>query len=283
MNPRTWNLKWALAFAGAVVVGVLGVVLVLTLMRGGDDQATAQSDSATATPLATLPPETVEATVAPTTPGSYKPPSTSYPIVVPTPPKGFTLGAKRPCPEGWGQISDDMAVYSICIPPGWGMPVPDSDAPVASAVLHYGNPEIYSPEAFPWLERDEIEVGKKIGNPDAAFVRVILFPATWRTDTPAPTVSNTCEAEQGASIAGLPAAACEYRYDRDGGHVPNPLGSWCGRLVFVSLPSAKRPEGFSTDKPYSAVLGIIVAGRCEVVERYRSTLSEILSTLQVVP
>jgi hypothetical protein len=150
--------------------------------------------------------------------------------------------------------------------------------------LHYGNPEIYSPEAFPWLERDEIAVGKKIGNPDAAFVRVVLFPATWRTDTPAPTVANTCEAEQGASIAGLPAAACEYRYDREVGHrVSNPLGSWCGRLIFVSLPSAKPPEWFSTDKPYSAVLGIIVAGRCEVVERYQDTLSAMLNTLQVVP
>ena len=260
---------------------MVGVVLVLMLMRGGDEQATAQSDSATATPLAALPPETTEATTTPLA-GPTRRPAEHFPIVVPTPPIGFTLGEKRPCPEGWGEISDDMAVYSICVPPGWGMPVPDSDAPVASAVLHYGNPEIYSPEAFPWLERDEGAVGQKLSNPDADFARVILFPATWRTDTPAPTVSNTCEAKQGATIAGLPAAACEYRYDREvGRRVPNPQGSWCGRLIFVSLPSAKPSN--PTDEPFSAVLGIIVQGRCEVVERYRSTLSEMLSTLQVVP
>jgi hypothetical protein len=58
MNLKALNLKWALAFAGAAVVGVVGVVVVLSLIRGGDEQATAQSDSATATPPAT-------ATVAP--------------------------------------------------------------------------------------------------------------------------------------------------------------------------------------------------------------------------
>jgi hypothetical protein len=281
MNLKSLNLKWTLAFAAAAVVGVLGVVLVLALTRGGDDHATAQSDSATATAEATVP---AEGTAAPTTPGAIKPTAEHFPIVVPTPPIGFTLAEKRPCPKGWGQISDDMAVYSICVPPGWGMPDPEpgASAPVANAVLHYGNPEIYSPEAFPWLERDEREIGQKLSNPDADFVRVVLFPATWRTDTPAPTVSNTCEAKQGATIAGLPAAACEYRYDREvGSRVSNPQGSWCGRQIFVSLPSAKPSN--PTDEPFSAVLGIIVAGRCEVVERYRSTLSEMLSTLQVVP
>jgi len=35
MRLRALNLKWALAFAGVAAVGVVGVVLVLTLMRGG--------------------------------------------------------------------------------------------------------------------------------------------------------------------------------------------------------------------------------------------------------
>src|SRR4030042_4668784 len=187
------------------------MVLVLTLTRGSDDQATAQADSATATPLAGLLPATAEATVpdgGTTTPITSKPTSESFPVVVPTPPIGFTPGAKRPCPEGWGQISDDMAVYSICVPPGWGIP-DDTGAVLANAVLHYGNPYIFSPEAFPWPVGDEAKIGEKLANPDADFVRVTVFPAM--SDT---TVSGTCEAKPGITVADLPATGCEYRYDR---------------------------------------------------------------------
>ncbi len=268
----------------AILIGFLALLMALASAACGDDNATTQPATPTTPPMATLPPGTAEATVLA---GPTKAPAEHFPIVVPTPPVGFVLPEKRPCLKDWGRLSDDGAGYSICVPPGWGTPDPDlnTDGPVANAVLHWGNPAIFSPEAFPWLERDEGAVAKKLNNPDADFARVILFPGTWRTDTPAPTVSNTCEAKQGAVIAGLPAAACEYRFDRvkGYGYVPNPSGSWCGRQIFVSLPSAKRPEGFSTDKPYSTVLGIIVAGRCEVMERYGGTLSEILSTIQVLP
>ena len=71
MNLKSLNLKWTLAFAGAAAVGVVGVVLVLTLMRGSDDHATAQSDSATATPLATAEATVpAEGTTTPITPPS---------------------------------------------------------------------------------------------------------------------------------------------------------------------------------------------------------------------
>jgi hypothetical protein len=41
MNLKALNPKWALAFAGAAVVGVVGVVLVITLTGSDDEQATA--------------------------------------------------------------------------------------------------------------------------------------------------------------------------------------------------------------------------------------------------
>jgi hypothetical protein len=271
MNSRGLNPRRILPFAAAALAWL---VLALGLAACGDDNAT--------TAPATLPPGTAEATVLV---GPTKAPAEHFPIVVPTPPVGFVLPEKRPCLKDWGRISDDGAGYSICVPPGWGIPDPDlnTDGPVANAVLHWGNPAIFSPEAFPWPVGDEVKVGEKMGNPDSDFARVILFPGTWRTDTPAPTVSNTCEAKQGAVIAGLPAAACEYRFDRvkGYGYVPNPSGSWCGRLIFVSLPSAKPSD--PTDEPFSAVLGIIVQGRCDVIERYQGTLSEMLDGLQVVP
>jgi len=288
MNLKSLNLKWALAFAAAAAVGVVGVVLVLTLVGNGNEQAIAQPAESPLPTMSPAPMGTPEATDTLITPRPIKPELPSFPVVVPTLPKGLVTGEKRPCPEGWGRISDDMAVYSICVPPGWGIPDPDlaTGEPVANAVLHYGEAYIFSPEAFPYPVGDEAKIGQKLGDPEADFVRVKLFPLT-----PDTTISGTCQAQLCATVADLPAAACEYRYDREvGSRVPNPQGSWCGRQIFVSLPLAKppvwpsgEPVPIPTDKPYSAVLGIIVLGRCEVVERYRSTLSEMLSTLQVVP
>lgn len=287
MNARALNLKWALAFAGAAVVGAIGVVLVLTLVGNGDKQAIAQPADPTATPLATVPAVTPGATILarPT-----KPELPSFPVVVPALPKDFTPGAKRPCPEGWGQISDDMAVYSICVPPGWGIPDPDlaTGAPVANAVLHYGEAYIFSPEAFPYPVGDESKIAEKLGNPDADFLTIVLFPI--RSDT---TMGGGCEAKLGGSVAGLPAATCEYRFDPVpywNQAVADPSGNWISRLMFVPLPGAKPPvwpggQPVPTPKggPYSTGLGISVFARNEVMDRYRDTVSEILSTLQVVP
>ena len=294
MNLKSLNLKWTLAFAGAVVVGAVGVVLVLTLTRGSDDHATAQSDSATATPLATLPSETVEATVppgpaegtaTPITPGPYKPELPSYPVVIPTLPPGLTLNGKRPCPDGWGRISDDMANYSICVPPGWGMPDPNTGQPVSEAVLHYDSVLIFSPEAFPY------PVGKGTEarlDPEANFLQIELFAFT--SDT---TVGGACEAKPGGSVAGLPAATCEYRFDPVpywDQSVASPSGKWTGLLMFVPLPGAKPPVGpggqpFPTPKggPYSIGLGISVGARNQVMDRYRDVVSQILDTLEVTP
>lgn len=292
MNLRALNLKWTLAFLAAAALGVVGVVLVLTLMGGGDEQATAQSDSAT--PLATLPSETSGATASPgpaagtatpITPGAIKPELPSYPVVIPTLPPDFTLAEKGPCPDGWGRISDDMANYSICVPAGWGMPNPDTGEPMADVVLHYGEAHIYNPEAFP---RPVGKAAEAPLDPEADFLTIVLFPI--RTDA---SLGGGCEAKPGGSVAGLPAATCEYRFDP----VPywdqvaaNPSGNWTARLMFVPLPGAKPPVGpggqpLPTPKggPYSTGLGISVSARNEVMDRYRETVSDILATLQVMP
>lgn len=293
INRKSLNLKWALAFAGAAVVGVLGVVLVLTLMGGGGEQATAQPPGSTSTPIATLR-ETVEATVTtaptgttatPITPGQIKPELPSYPAVVPEIPKGFTLPEKRPCPEAWGRISDDMAGYSICVPPGWGMVNPNTGEPVSEAVLHYDSLVMFSPEAFPY------PVGRGAQpwlDPEANFLQLELFAIM--SDS---TVGGGCEAKLSGSVAGLPAATCEYKFDPVpywDQSVPNPSGAWTGLLMFIPLPGAKPPVG-PGGEPLAAPqggwppigLGISVGARNEVMDQYRDVVSKILGTLEVMP
>jgi hypothetical protein len=68
MNLKALNLKWALAFIGATVVGAIGVVLVLTLTGSGDKQATAQPADETPTTVATVAPGPTEPH-----PSSYSP------------------------------------------------------------------------------------------------------------------------------------------------------------------------------------------------------------------
>ena len=258
----------------ATVVGAVGVVLVLTLMGDGDEQATVQP----ATP-------TAEGTATPITPGPHKPELPSYPVVVPALPPDFALPEKRPCPDGWGRISDDMAGYSICVPPGWGMPNPDTGEPMADVVLHYDEAYIYNPEAFP---RPVGKAADRPLDPEANFLLIGLFPIT--SDS---TVGGTCEAKLGGTVAGLPAATCEYRFDPVpywDQSVANPSGKWRGQLMFVPLPGAKPPvlpggEPFPTPQGgwHPTVLGITVSGRNEVMDRYQDIVSQILGTLQVVP
>ena len=293
MRLKALNLKWALAFAVAVVVGAAGVLVVLTLMGGsGDEQAAAQPAATptsathpaapTGTAEAAVPAET---TGTPTTPGPNKPELPSYPVVIPTLPPGFAFPEKRACPEEWGRISDDMANYSICVPPGWSMPNPDTGDPVADLVLHYGEAHIYSPEAFP---RPVGKAADRPLDPEADFLTSALFPI--RTDT---TLGGGCQAEPGGSVAHLPAATCEYKFDP----VPNsdealhsPTGKWAARMMFIPLPGALPPVGpgrqpFPTPEggPYSTGLGISVFARSEVMGRYQDVVSQILATLQVTP
>jgi len=294
MDPRKWDLKWVAAFAAAAVVGAIGVVVVLSVVGGHDDQATAQSSDATPVPAVTeaAPSQQVTepagesaATATAAAPGRNKPELPTYPAVVPTLPPDFTLPEKRPCPAGWGLVTDDMAGYSICVAPGWGMPDASTGEAMVNVVLHYGEAYIYSPEAFP---RPLGNAAEAPVDPEADFLTIVLFPI------PADTaVEGGCEAKPGGTVAGLPAATCEYRFDP----VPywdqaitSPSGKWTGLRAFVPLPSAKPPTGpdgqplpAPKGEPRSAGLGISAFARNEVMDRLRDRVAEILATLQILP
>jgi len=280
MNLRTWNLKWVAAFAAAALVGAVGVVAALTVVGGGDNQATAGEDETRAIPTAKG-----AATDSPSTPGPSKPEQPSYPAVIPTLPPDFTFPEKQECPLDWGQITDDMAGYSICVPPGWGVADPSTGERTANMVLHYGEAFIYSPEAFP---RPLGKTAEAPLEPQADFVTIALFPIT--TDT---SVEGGCETKPGDTVAGLPAVTCEYRFDPEpywDQAIISPSGAWAGLRVFVPLPNAKPPTGpdgqalpTAKGEPPSAALGISVFARNEVMDGQRDTITEILATLQILP
>jgi hypothetical protein len=284
MKLSALNLKWTLAFAGAVLVGAAGVVLVLTLMGGGGDEQAAAQPAATTTsvPLATHPPEP---TGTPEATGPSKPEPPSYPVVIPTLPPDFAFPEKRSCPDGWGRISDDMANYSICVAPGWGMAKPDTGEPLVDVVLHYGEAYIYSPEAFP---RPVGKVADRPLDPEADFLTIALFPI--RTDT---TLGGGCQAQPGGSLAGIPAATCEYKFDPVPSldqSVHSPSGKWTARMTFIPLPGARPPLGQGGQPvptprggPYVAGLGISVFAANDVMARYGEEVSQILATLEVTP
>ncbi len=296
MNLRAFNLKWALAFAGAVVVGAVGVVLVLALMGGETDGRAAAQPAATPTPmpLAThaadaaatvVTANPVEPTTTSMTPGPTRQEPSSHAVVIPTVPPGFAFPERASCPDQWGMISDDMANYSVCVPPGWGVPDPSNGEAAVDVVLHYDWAYIYNPEAFPR------PVGKAADRPvdeDADFLTIVLFPV--RSDM---TIGGGCQAEPGGILAGLPAAVCEYKFDRVPSLddiIPGPSGAWTAQYAFVPLPGATPPVGLGGQPlptpeggSFLTGLAISVSGRNEVMDRYQDVVSQILATLEVIP
>ncbi len=300
MNLRALNIKWALALAAAAAIGAIGVVLVLTLMGGDEEETSVKSAAPTVTPSATrlatvtpAPTATAEATEPPAptemaavTPGCPEPPLRDDLAVIPAVPPGFNAGDMRPCPEGWSRMIDDVAKYTMCIPPGWGQPGPASGEPAVPPVVHYLAPFFLSPEAFPY----------PIGTPGAVpaepdWLRISLTVLTSQS-----LVINMCEPELGVTIDSLPAATCEYKYDviRCGTippwEQPNPAGRWSGLNVYVPLPnSGPVPpdlEGVPLPRPtgsYSTGLYIRATALNEVMDRHRDLVWQILSTVQIIP
>jgi hypothetical protein len=297
MNLKALNLKWALAFAGAAAVGAAGVVLVLTLMGGSDQQATAQPADPTATPLATLPSETVEATVppgpgegtdTPITPGP-KPTLPSYPVVVPALPKGLVTGEKRPCPEGWRRISDDEANYSFCLPPGWGMVDHETGQARADAVMHWESAAILSPEAFPYPYLHSYENGIRdlIRDSEKDIIWMQLFFIRAENEQ-----SMSCDAKASQTLGGLPSASCENKFTIPPGTdqaMPDPEGKWERLFVVVPLPNAQTPPELENspyptpEGGYSFALGILFEGRTEASAHYHDVIMQILDTLEGQP
>jgi hypothetical protein len=160
----------------------------------------------------------------------------------------------------------------------------DTGEPMVDVVLHYGEAHIYSPEAFP---RPLGHAAEAPLDPEADFLTIVLFPIP--ADV---TVEGGCEAKVGGTVAGLPAATCEYRFDPVPAwdqSIASPSGTWTGLRAFVPLPSAKPPTGPNGEplpapkgEPRSAGLGISVFARNEVMAGLRDTVADILATLQIL-
>ncbi|OGO07556.1 MAG: hypothetical protein A2Y61_04235 [Chloroflexi bacterium RBG_13_60_13] len=135
MNLKALDLKWALAFAGAVAVAIAATLLTLALVDNGREQATAQGGP-TPTP-------TVAETALPTVDVTSAPPSaTETPMTTATPRAGEGLAER--CPAGWVLHDYPNAGYSVCIPPDW-------------VIIDYSGKEaegndinIFDPDLAPW-------------------------------------------------------------------------------------------------------------------------------------
>ncbi len=295
MNLKAFNPKWTLAFAGAVVVGAVGVVLVLTLMGGGgDEQATAQP-AATPTPMprATHPPAPTGVTEATATSGTTGLPFPTYPVRVPTVPPDFTLPEKRPCPEGWRRLSDDEASYSFCLPPGWGFLDPGSSEPSTRTIMHWESAAILSPEAFPYPYVASEEKGYRdlIRDSEKNIIYMQLLPF-WADQQD--TIHMTCSAEPSGLAGVLPSERCENRLDMPAGTpsavaMPDPAGRWKRLFVVVPLPttegqpSLKRSGLPTPEGGYFFGLGIVFEGRSEAFVHYQDVIMQILDTLEGQP
>ena len=105
MKLKSLNLKWTLAFAGAVAVAVAATLVTLAIVNNGREQATAQEGP--------TPTQEVGQTALPTT----APSATEMPTTTATPQAGEGLAER--CPAGWVLYDYANAGYSVCIPPDW--------------------------------------------------------------------------------------------------------------------------------------------------------------------
>jgi hypothetical protein len=287
MNPKPLNLKWALAFMGATAVGAAGVVLVLALTGGRNDRAVAQPAEPSATPLSTPATLTPRDTVLG---GPTIPPAEGFPVVVPTLPKGFTQGEKRACAEGWRRISDDMANYSFCLPPGWAMVDYETGQPRVNPIIHWESAAILSPEGFPYPHVGSYEKGVRDLIRDSAdnVIWMQLLPFWSRENGQ----TMSCEPKPARMIGSLPSARCENTFNIPAGTdwaIPDANGRWGRLFVVVPLPEAQPPPGFESspyptpEGGYSFGLGIIFEGRNEALDRYRDLILQIVDTLEGQP
>jgi hypothetical protein len=144
------------------------VVLVLTLTRGGDEQATAQSNSATATALATprapgecqAPQDERPAPDLPPYPcrnSELEPPPGTIPTASPGE-RAAAVASTQNVPEGWSIYDNSIFRYTLALPPDW----------YANMWPEGGEFSVYNPSEMVWFE-----TGEEL--PDAV---AIVFEAT---------------------------------------------------------------------------------------------------------
>jgi len=284
MNPRTWNLKWIAAFAMTAVVGAVGVVVVLTVMGGDDGQATAGETTPTVLPVATeaeetpAPLDTVPASTPATTettgtPGAVRPVVPHYQLDIPTIPPGLTVAPKRPCPNEWQRISDDVLNYSMCIPPDWGSLDEKTGDRSTELTDHARGLKILSGDGFPYpIGTPVYEV---LGDTDKNLVYMTLGAAP-------PGSSIPCHVEPRSSLGQFSASQCQLRFDFTKWGDPDYRsdGAMVGTEIIVPLPNPEPGLGGSRTG-YGLLIGM-TAGE-KAMEVHSDTISEILSTFEGQP
>jgi hypothetical protein len=268
MNLKALNLKWALAFAAAAVVGAMGVVLVLALMRGGDEQATAQPATPTTPPVATE---------AGGTPVPTWPPSPRYVAEIPSVPTGFTVAEKRSCPDGWQRVSDDVLNYSLCIPPDWGILDYETGERSKELTVHGHGFKILSPEGFPYPA--EVPLDKLLQDPDMNLIWIQLAHSS-------PGTKIACDAKPRAPLGALPAVECEYRFNYTNDPDPRhdieyrPDGGMIGINIILPMPN-QEPD--PVDPKIRFGLHIAVVGSEKAMQVHGDTISQILDSVEGQP
>jgi hypothetical protein len=135
MNLKALNLKWVLAFAGAVAVAAAATLLVLTVMDGGNGKATAEGEPS--------PPAQVAQTATPTSDATSEATATA-PSSTPIPTTQAGEGQGERCSAGWVLYDYPAAGYSVCIPEDWVL----IDYSLERAEGTYVS--IFDPDLAPW-------------------------------------------------------------------------------------------------------------------------------------
>jgi len=284
MNPRNWDLKWIAAFAAAAVVGADGVVVLLSVLVGDDGQATAGEVTPTVlpaatevegspAPLGTAPAVTPEPTEATATPAAVTLAVPHYPVQIPTVPPGLRLAPKRPCPDTWWRISDDVLNYSMCIPPDWGILDERAGDRSTARTVHAQGLKILSPEGFPYPVG--VPLDKLLQDPeiDLIWMPVGVVP-------PGSTIE--CDPKPRAAIGPLPAVECQSRFNyTDWGDTDYRAdGNMVAISIIIPLPD---PEGGPAGSRAGYGLMISVVGSDKAIEIHSNTISQILNSVEGQP
>jgi hypothetical protein len=239
-----------------ILISFLALLIASALAACGDDNATTQ-------------PATAPALLRPTPP--------DYPAEIPTVPSGFTTGEKRPCPEKWQRVSDDVLNYSLCIPPDWGILDYKTGERSTQLARHDEDLKILSPDGFPYPVGVPFE--KLFQDPDINLIWIQLAPSS-------PGADIACDAKPRAPLGSLPAVQCEYRFNYT--NDPDPRndieyradGTMVGINVILPLPN-QEPDPVAPTIRFG--LHIAIVGSEKAMEAYGDTISQILDTVEGQP
>lgn len=212
---------------------------------------------------------TAEPSIAMATPAVARPVPTEYPLHIPPIPAGFALPPKRPCPDGWQRVSDDVLNYSICIPADWGILDEKTGEPSKDLTDQGHGLKILSADGFP------NPVGQSIDRALQDPTRNVIYIATGSASA-SPNSYIACDAQPRAPLGSLPAVQCQFRFNYSRGDADQrPDGNMVETDMIVVLPDAKSGVGDG--------VFIAVAGSQRAVQVHADTISQILDTVEGQP